>query len=78
MHLLGIFVVSSTHEDKDVENLTDTYVKMFDQVIKLPGLFTEGFMDTNLLRYHVLLHDNHDDIKRYVKRNKICLFNLIN
>ena len=32
----------------------------------MPGLFTEGFMDTNFLRYYVLLHDNNDDIEKYI------------
>ena len=62
----GVFVVSSTHEDPPVDDLSTTFVKMYDQVIKLPGLFTEGYMDTNFLRYHVLLHDNHDDIAKWV------------
>jgi len=58
-----IFVVSSTQEN-DEDNLTDKFVRLYDSVIQLPELFTEGFMDPNFFRYHVLLHDNHDDLSR--------------
>ena len=59
----GVFVVSSGGQEQTEVQLADTFVRMYDQVIKLPGLFTEGFMDTNFLRHHVLLHDQHNDAK---------------
>ena len=27
----------------------------------MPGLFKEGFMDNNFLRYHILLKDGHSE-----------------
>ena len=46
------------------DKIASTFLNMYDRIINIPDLFTEGFMETNFLRYHVLLHDNHNDSAR--------------
>lgn len=53
-----IFVMCSDEVQKASE-VSNSFVAMTEEVLRMPNMYETGFMDTNFYKFHILLHDNH-------------------